>query len=146
MQRQLYRLDNDQWTRYDTTGEYKCSFRQKSVISFLFKCYKPSDSQHNARPVYNKADLDNIRVTLKSKDWDSSLENKNTKEIWQDFKQTIYASPVSDVINLNGMLHESFADASKLHQSALMADIDNLINRVQGCIVDVKDRMTLNKL
>ena len=58
----------------------------------------------------------------------------------------LYASPVSDVIGLHAMLHESFADDTQLHQSAPIADIDSLITRVQDCIADVKDWMTLNKL
>ena len=58
----------------------------------------------------------------------------------------LYASPVSDVISRHGMLHESFADDTQLHQSALIADIDSLITRTQGCIAELKDWMTVNKL
>ena len=58
----------------------------------------------------------------------------------------LYAAPVSDVISHNAMLHESFADDTQLHQSASIAEIDVVMSRTLGCIGDIKDWMTLNKL
>jgi hypothetical protein len=58
----------------------------------------------------------------------------------------LYASPVSDVIGGHAMMHESFADDTQLHQSAPIAEIDSLISRTQGCVTDLRDWMTTNKL
>ncbi|KAK7105200.1 hypothetical protein V1264_016609 [Littorina saxatilis] len=58
----------------------------------------------------------------------------------------LYASPVSDVISRHALSHESFADDTQLHQSAPLAEVDDLVSRTQDCIADLSDWMSLNKL
>ena len=58
----------------------------------------------------------------------------------------LYGSPVSKVISSHSLLHESIADDTQLHHSAPIAEVDALVSRTRGCIADLKDWMTTNKL
>ena len=53
----------------------------------------------------------------------------------------LYATPVSDIINYHSLHHERFADDTKLHKSARIAEFNQLISRIQDCITDLKTRM-----
>ena len=50
----------------------------------------------------------------------------------------LYATPVSDIINYHSLHHERFADDTKLHKSARIAEFNQLISRIHDCITDLK--------
>ena len=58
----------------------------------------------------------------------------------------LYASLVSDIINYHSLHHESFVDDTRLHESAHITELDQLISKLQDCITDLKSWMIHNKL
>jgi hypothetical protein len=58
----------------------------------------------------------------------------------------LYATPVSAIISRHALKHESFADDTQAHLSVAVGECDELVPRVRGCVLDLKDWMTDNKL
>ena len=58
----------------------------------------------------------------------------------------LYTSPLADIISRHSVLHHSFADDTQLQKSAHPSQVDDLIQSMQECILDVRSWMTYNKL
>ena len=58
----------------------------------------------------------------------------------------LYTSPLADIISHHSVLHHSFADDTQLQRSASPSQVDDLIQSMQECILDVRSWMTYNKL
>ena len=60
-----------------------------SMLSFLFRCYKPADSSKRTHPLYDKGDYESIRKKLEEIEWENQLQDKNTEDSWQFIKSKI---------------------------------------------------------
>ena len=62
---------------------------------------------------------------------------------------TVYTLPVGDIANHHNVSHHVYADDTQLYVSfdpKVPGDLDNAITRLQNCILDIKNWMTVNKL
>ena len=59
---------------------------------------------------------------------------------------TMFIKPLSAIIDLQSIIHHSFADDSQLQMSAPPGRISELLHSMQSCICDVKAWATANML
>ena len=59
---------------------------------------------------------------------------------------TMYAKPLSAIIDSHSFIHHSFADDLQLQMSALPDRISELLHSIESCISDVKAWATANML